>query len=305
LKRVAVVESTESSNRIEGIFAERGRVAELVLKRAKPKDRSEQEIAGYRDALAEIHASWESMDPSAGLTLALHRTMMSHTGESGGAWKKKDNAIVTIYPDGSKRLKFMPVSARKTPKAMDALFSDYAEALEDGHDPLTVIPLAVLDFLCIHPFKDGNGRVSRLLTLLMLYKAGYIVGKYISLERIVEESRESYYETLGDSSTGWHQGVHDPKPWMNYFWGTLTRAYGEFEERVGIVSTGRGSKSEQIVLAVKRQRGSFSISDIEGQCPGISRDMVRHVLRSLRDDGRIKTTGIGRSAKWVKAVGDW
>jgi Fic family protein len=303
LRRVAQVESTESSNRIEGIIAEKGRVADLVFNKTRPRDRSEQEIAGYRDALANVHASWRAMEPSADLVLELHKTMMRHTGEKGGTWKTRDNAIVTIFPDGSRRLKFSPVSAEKTPKAMETLFERYTEAVDESDEPLFVIPMAILDFLCVHPFRDGNGRVSRLLTLLMLYKAGYIVGKYISLERIVEESRETYYETLAASSTGWHQGIHDPKPWMNYFWGTLTKAYAEFEERVGTVSTGRGSKSEQIVLAVKRHRGPFSISDIEGQCQGISRDMVRHVLRRLRDDGEIESTGVGRGAKWTKTPG--
>jgi len=161
------------------------------------------------------------------------------------------------------------------------------------------VPLAILDFLCIHPFQDGNGRVARLLTLLLLYHCGYRVGRYISLERLFEESRETYYETLEASSKGWHQGKHDPFPWLTYFWGVVLRAFRDFEDRVGKVRHGRGAKTRQIKLAVERQIGPFAISDIERECPTVSRDMIRRVLRQLRDDGLIAAKGKGRGAKWI------
>ena len=165
---------------------------------------------------------------------------------------------------------------------------------------MVVIPLAILDFLCVHPFRDGNGRAARLLTLLLLYHFEYRVGRYISLERIFEESKETYYETLERCSQGWHQGKHNAYPWMDYFWGVLLRAYREFEERVGNIRTGKGSKTEQIRNAVERRIGPFAISDIESDCPWISREMIRLVLRQLRDERAIVLQGKGRGAKWIR-----
>jgi Fic family protein len=167
-------------------------------------------------------------------------------------------------------------------------------------DALILIPLAILDFLCIHPFSDGNGRMSRLLTLMLLYQFNYQVGHYISLERVFEDSKESYYETLEASSQHWHSGEHDIRPWLNYFWGALLRAYREFEERVGVITTSRGSKTELIRLAVNRKMASFSINDIESDCPGISRDMIRQVLRKMRDEGFIMVSSSGRGAMWQR-----
>ena len=183
---------------------------------------------------------------------------------------------------------------------MELLVERYKDFEKESRDPIIIIPLTVFDFLSIHPFQDGNGRMARLLTLLLLYHTGYEVGRFISLERIFEETKKSYYETLEISSQNWHEGKHDIYPWLTYFWGTLIRAYKEFEERVGVVKTGRGAKTEQIKLAVQRKVGPFAISDIENECPGITRDMIRHVLHQLRDEGLIHSTGVGRGAKWVK-----
>lgn len=301
LKQAAVIESSESSNRLEGITAPKERIEAIVLKNSTPKDRSEQEIAGYRDALTLIHESAEHMEFSTNVILQLHSMVYRFMPNPGGKWKATNNEIVEKHPDGSKRVRFVPTSAHLTPQAMDDLIVNYKEAIHINHkDPLIVVPLAVLDFLCIHPFSDGNGRVARLLTLTLLYHFDYQVGRYISLERIFEETKESYYETLEKSSQGWHQGKHDVHPWLNYFWGTLTRAYREFEERVGNIKSGRGSKTEQIRQAVERKIGPFSISEIEDSCPGISRDMVRNVLRQMKEENLIEPTGKGRSAKWVK-----
>src|SRR5690606_24939121 len=190
------------------------------------------------------------------------------------------------------RLRFKPVASHLTPMAMADLTGRYATAL-DQHlaDPLVLVPLAMLDFLCIHPFPDGNGRMSRLLTLLLLYHFDYAVGRYISLERIFEETKEGYYETLEASSQGWHQGQHDAKPWLDYFWGALLRAYREVEERVGTIERGRGSKGDRVRAEVLGRCLPFSISEIEEACPGVSRDMVRLVLRAMKSEGLIESTG--------------
>jgi Fic family protein len=302
LRELAIIESTESSNRLEGIIADHKRIQAIVQKSTRPQNRSEQEIAGYRDALALIHDSWQALPFSIDAIKQLHGIIYKYLPDKGGIWKEKENLIIERYPDGAKRIRFQPVSVKDTPNAMDELVKRYEEAVLDNRDYLLIIPFSVFDFLCIHPFQDGNGRMARLLTLLLLYHAGYKVGKYISLERIFEETKESYYETLEASSQNWHNGKHDIFPWLTYFWGTLIRAYKEFEERVGVIKTGRGAKTEQIELVVKRKVGPFAISDIENECPGISRDMIRHVLRKMRDEGLIKSTGIGRGAKWIKII---
>jgi len=302
LQHVAIIESSESSNRLEGVTAPHDRIRALVLKSTNPRNRSEQEIAGYRDALALIHESAQFMDFTINVILQCHSMVYRYMPEEGGHWKVVDNEIVEKNPDGSiKRIRFKPVSAVQTPPAMEGLVANYKEAInQHNKEPLVVIPLAILDFLCTHPFRDGNGRVARLLTLLLLYHFEYQVGRYISLERIFEESKETYYETLERSSQGWHQGKHDAYPWMDYFWGVLLRAYREFEERVGNIRTGKGSKTEQIRNAVERRIGPFAISDIESDCPWISREMIRLVLRQLRDEKAIVLQGRGRGAKWIR-----
>jgi Fic family protein len=302
LKRAAIVESSECSNRLEGITAPHKRIEALVLQDSTPQNRSEQEIAGYRDALNLIHDSATYMDCSVNVCLQLHTMLYRYLPDDGGRWKMNDNEIVERNPDGSvHRVRFRPVVAVATPQAMELLAERHKVGIGEAHkEPLLLIPLTILDFLCIHPFTDGNGRISRLLTLLLLYHFNYDVGRYISLERIFEQSKETYYEALEASSQNWHKGRHNPNPWLNYFWGTLLRAYGEFEERVGTISKGKGTKTELIRQAVERRTGPFAISDIESDCPGISRDMVRLVLRQLRDEGRISSGGKGRGAKWLK-----
>lgn len=301
LKSVAIIESSESSNRLEGITAPHKRIEGLVIKKVEPKNRSEQEIAGYRDALNLIHESAKYMEFSNNVILQLHSTLYRYMNIDGGHWKQIDNEIVERNPDGTiKKIRFKPVSAFMTKQAMEKLVDNYKVTVFDLHkELLIIIPLVILDFLCIHPFSDGNGRVSRLLTLLLLYHFGFEVGRFISLERIFEESKESYYEILEECSKDWHEGEHNSYPWLNYFWGVLLRAYKEFEQRVGNLRVGRGSKSEMIKQAVLRKIVPFSISDIEHECAGISRDMIRSVLRQLRDEGVILSIGIGRSAKWT------
>lgn len=193
----------------------------------------------------------------------------------------------------------MPSNAFETPRAMENLILHYQKSIHEWNvEPLVVIPAVILDFLCIHPFHDGNGRSARLLTLLLLYHFDYQVGRYISLERIFEESKESYYETLEKSSYGWHQGKHDLMPWLTYFWGVIVRAYKEFEQRVGTLKT-QGSKAQHIRMTVESMVGPFAISDIERACPSVSRDTIRLVLRQLRDEEVIISQGKGRNAKWI------
>ena len=300
LRQIAVVESTESSNRLEGVVVAPGRLKSLVIKSAAPKSRSEQEVAGYRDALALIHEAAADMPFTAGMVLHLHTMLYRYMPQPGGRWKAANNDIIERHPAGSTRLRFQPVVAHLTPIAMEKLTTRHALAL-DRHlaDPLVLVPLTMLDFLCIHPFPEGNGRMSRLLSLLLLYQFDYAVGRYISLERIFEESKEGYYETLEASSQGWHEGKHDVKPWLDYFWGALLRSYKEFEERVGTFDHARGNKGARVRAEALKRTQPFSISELEDACPGVSRDMVRLVLRAMKAEGLIASTGKGRSAKWI------
>ena len=304
LKQHAIIESVESSNRLEQITAPYKRIKGLVNKSTAPQNRSEKEIAGYRDALNLIHESYKEMGVSVNIIKQLHTMIYRHLSEDGGQFKMADNKIVEKDPAGNIiRERFTPVSALQTPMAMDKLCQNYGDFLSHySIDPLIFFPLLILDFLCIHPFKDGNGRISRLLTLLVLNRHGYEVGKYISLERIFEESKESYYRSLQKSSQGWHSAEHDPFPWMEYFWGVVMKAYKEFEERVFYIKDtigGKGSKAEQIKFSIRKKIGPFAISDIEKDCPGISRDWIRYVLRELRAEGELESIGVGRGAKWV------
>jgi len=303
LRQVALIESAESSNRIEGVTAPHDRIEALVMKPTAPANRSEQEIAGYRDALNLIHEAAAEMTFSVNVVLQLHTMLHRFLPGGGGRWKMTSNEIVERNPDGSiRRIRFRPVSPVATPQAMADLISGYDAARDREREQLVVLPLAILDFLCIHPFTDGNGRMARLLSLLLLYQADFEVGRYISLERVIEQSKETYYDALELSSHGWHEGRHDPHPWMRYFWGVLLASYKEFEERVIGVRDARGAKTALIEQAVRRRMKPFGISDIDDECPGVSRDMVRHVLRSMRSRGEVEIRGRGRTAKWAKTA---
>lgn len=305
LLTVAMVESTDSSNRIEGIVAPKARVKALVTHDTTPQNRSEQEITGYRDALEMIHRSTKDVRFSVHVLRMLHSAIYRYLPDEGGQWKTKNNEIVERGTDGEiTRVRFRAVEATETPDAMDWLVTRYTDAIEDYPEQLVIIALTILDFLCIHPFRDGNGRVSRLITLTLLYHAGYDVGRYISLERLFEESRRSYYEALEACSVGWHDGKHDPTPWLDYFWGVLIRAYKEFEERVGEVEPGRGSKSERVRVAIERKIEPFPVAELERDCPGVSRETIRNVLKQLKEEGLVESRGRGPGARWLK-IGDW
>jgi len=225
LRDVARVQSIESSNRIEGVTAAAGRVAQIAAEKALPANRSEQEIAGYRDALATVHANALGMEVSDGLILQLHRDLFQFTVMAGGVWKRTKNDIVDVLPDGTHRVRFSPVAPHLVETAMTDLVAGYRRAALEGRvDPLISVPAFILDFLCIHPFTDGNGRLSRILNLMLLYQSGYDVGRYISLEKIIEDSKDTYYEALETSSAGWHEGKHDLVPWLEYSHGVLIAA---------------------------------------------------------------------------------
>ena len=301
LRQAAVVQSTESSNRIEGVIASLARIQELVAQKSTPRDRSEQEIAGYRDVLQTIHASHEHIPLTSGVVLQLHGDLYRYTSVGGGHWKTSDNEIVERHPDGTHIVRFRPVAAWATGIQMDELHIRFAEEKRSqASEPLLLIAAYVLDFLCIHPFLDGNGRMARLLTLLLLYQAGYEVGRYISLEKVVEDSKESYYAALGRSSQGWHEGQHDLEPWTEYLLGTFLAAYRDFEARVGTLSSARGAKTNMVLEAFERLPAQFRMVDLERACPSVTRDMIRVVLGRLKTEGRVEAIGKGAGARWAK-----
>jgi len=303
LRQVALIQSTESSNRIEGIIADDKRLRAIVEEKVKPANRSEAEIAGYRDVLNTIHQSHEHMPFTDGVVLQLHRDLLKYAGGDGGVWKATQNEITEVLPGGKKRVRFTPVEPHLTEEAMRTLHGQLADMERASElDPLLLIPFYVLDFLCIHPFRDGNGRMARLLSLLLLYQHGYEVGRYVSLERIIEQTKQSYYDTLYQSSQGWHEGRHDVLPWTEYFLSTILAAYGEFESRFGKVSKGRGNKTDTVKNAIDGFVTDFTLTDIEKACPLVSRDMIRRVLFDLKRDGLVVCLGRGPAARWRKSV---
>ncbi len=301
LRQVAVIQSTESSNRIEGVTVPAARFKELMAKKTRPQNRPEQEVAGYRIALDRIHTQHTDLKLSPELILDLHRDLYRFVPNEGGRWKASDNRIVERLPDGRTRLRFQPASAVATPKFMRELCKLFVHEREaEAGEPLLTIPAFVLDFLCIHPFTDGNGRMARLLTLLLLYQAGFNVGRYISLERVIEETKETYYEALFRSSQRWHEGEHDLAPWWSYWTGTVLAAYREFAERVGTITTSRGAKGEMVRNTIVRLGPVFRISQIEANCPNVSRPMIRKVLEQLKRQGKVECIRRGPDAEWRK-----
>ena len=301
LRSVAQLQSIESSNRIEGVVAPPERVQALAEQKTTPVNRSEQEIAGYRDVLATIHANAGGIVLTPGVVLQLHRDLFAYLPGSGGTWKSTNNGIVDVLADGSTQVRFSPVPAYLVARDMDELHQRFAATLhEERVDPLVAISAYVLDFLCIPTFRDGNGRMARLLTLLLLYQAGYEVGRYVSLERVIEGSRDTYYEALQRSSQGWHESAHNMVPWLEYFFGVLLAAYKELESRVGNITQTRGYKRQMIVDCVERLPQEFRVADVERACPGIPRPTLNRVLAGLRDAGRLQSMGRGRDATWQK-----
>ena len=300
LREMALVQSVESSNRIEGVTVAPERLRPLVLGHARPKDRSEEDIAGYRRALNLIHTKAASLQITPDLMRRLHELCQEGSGDAG-QFKKHDNEVIELRPGAAPHIRFRCVSAKATPAAVKELCLVYRHAIDQDHiPPLIAIGALIFDFLCIHPFRDGNGRVSRLLMLLALYQHGYEVGRYISLERIVEESKEDYYRVLQESSQGWHEGKHDLLPWLNHYLATIRRAYMEFEQRAGSIKAPRGEKTAAVLAAIERQIGAFRVRDLQSECPGVGLDLIRKLLAQLKKENKVRALGTGRSAQWQK-----
>lgn len=301
LREHALIESAVSSNRIEGVTVAPSRV-QSVLVASKPlfRDRNEEEVRGYQNALKWIHEDPTQIPLNEATLKRLHATARGQIWDAG-QYKEKDGDIIERSSDGQERVRFRPTSAQETPVAMDRLIAIWNECHEERWAPPAVALAAFnLDFLCIHPFRDGNGRVSRLALLLQTYGAGMEVGRYISLERLIEENKDRYYQTLEQCSIGWHEGKHDPWPFINYILSILKLAYQEFVERLGQVAEPKGAKAELIRNAVARRQGEFRLSDIEQDCPAVGREWIRAVLAEMKKAGELQCRGRGVGARWKR-----
>ncbi len=299
---VAKIQSTGASNRIEGIYTSEARLTELVKEKAEPRNRNEQEIAGYREVLSTIHESYDHIVPHANLILQLHRDLYAyHPSAASGRYKNADNLIEEVDSTGVRRLRFQPLPAYATPDAMESLCSTFLAAVDDGEmDSLLLIAMFVLDFLCIHPFNDGNGRMSRLLTLLLLYREGYIVGKYVSLEMIIEKTKESYYDALAQSSRGWHDDKNTYVPFVRYYLGIVLKVYKEFENRVAYIRTKGVTKAERIRKIFADRVGKLTKAELQALCPDVSVTTIEKALADLLKDGYIIKVGAGRTTAYIR-----
>ena len=300
LREHALIESAVSSNRIEGVEVDQSRVGTLMFGKPALRDREEEEVRGYRDALRLIHEQGAKLPINEATIKKLHRLCRGDIWDAG-AYKEKDVDIIQTYADGRSRIRFKTVPARKTRAAMSELTRLWQRGMKERWAPPVVLAAALnLDFRCIHPFRDGNGRVSRLLFLLACYHCGLEVGRYISLERLVEQNKERYYEVLEQSSARWHDGKHDAWPAMNFLLFILTQACKEFEQRVGQLKSPRGEKTAMVLAAIARQISTFRVADVQAECPGVGLDLIRQLLARLRKEKKIKALGTGRGAKWEK-----
>jgi len=298
LREHALIESAVSSNRIEGVEIDQKRIGTVIFGKAPLRDRSEEELRGYRDALKLIHERGVKLPVPVETIVRLHRLSRGEIWDAG-KFKDKNGDIIEKQPDGRVRVRFKTVPAAKTPATVQELVNRWKESQrERAVHPLLALAAFNLDFLCIHPFRDGNGRVSRLLLLLQCHHLGYEVGRYVSLERLIEENKERYYETLEQSSHQWHEGRHDPWPYINFVLYTLKTAYKEFEARVGRMASPRGAKTEMVWAAIRKQTNEFRLTDIERACPGVSREWIRTLLSELKSEGEVTCNGKGPAARW-------
>ncbi len=301
LVEIAKIQSTEASNKIEGIYTSDERLKKLVANKTTPKTRNEQEIAGYRDVLSTIHENYDFIPVKPSIILQLHRDLYKFSGKSiGGAYKNTDNVIAEEDSEGNRFVRFETVPAWETPSAIEKLCAVFDDVIgRNEADPLLVIPMFILDFLCIHPFNDGNGRMSRLLTLLLLYRAGYIVGKYISIEKVIETSKETYYEALQSSSYGWHEDKNDYSHFVRYMLGVILSAYRDFSTRVKVLTTSGLSKPDRIREIIKDTLGKITKTEIMQKCPDVSQVTVQRTLNELVKNGDIIKIGGGRYTSYV------
>ncbi len=300
--QVAKIQSTGASNRIEGIYTSEARLNELVIEKAEPTNRNEQEIAGYREVLNTIHENYDYITPRPNVILQLHRDLYSYNPTSvGGRWKNTDNVIEEVDPEGNHQIRFRPLPAYDTADAMESLSVEFLKAIDKGEiDPLLLVSKFIIDFLCIHPFNDGNGRMSRLLTLLLLYQQGYIVGKYISIEMIIEKTKETYYDTLKESSTLWHEGKNNYAPFVKYYLGVILSSYKEFASRVETMLNKGLTKSERIRYIFSNKVGKIAKSEIAALCPDISVTTIEKALSDLLKEEYIIKIGVGRSTAYIR-----
>ena len=301
LVEIAKIQSTEASNAIEGIVTTNTRIRQLVEEKTTPRNRNEQEIAGYRDVLNIIHESFEAIPITQNYILQLHKILYNHMNNPvAGRTKTVQNYISAAYPDGRTQILFTPLSPYETPEALDRICEEYNRVIGNLElEPLIAIPVFIHDFLCIHPFNDGNGRMSRLLTTLLLYRSGFYVGKYISLEAKIAGNKDLYYNALLASQNGWHEGEDDPVPFIKYLLGTVLAAYRDFEGRFAIVETKR-SALEMVRLASRNKIGHFTKQDIRELCPSLSVSSVEGALRKLVASGELKREGSGKNTFYYR-----
>ena len=298
---IAKIQSTEASNRIEGIYTSDARLQMIVRHESAPQTRNEQEIAGYRDVLSTIHENFDYILPRPNIILQLHRDLYRYSGFSiGGRFKNSDNIIEEIDAQGKSSVRFRPLSAFETPDVMDRLCDEWARAADNEQiDPLLLIPVFILDFLCIHPFNDGNGRLSRLLTLLLLYRSGYIVGKYISMETIIEKTKVSYYDSLQASSIGWGENENDCHPFVSYYLGVILSAYRDFAQRVEYIAAKKMTAPQRIEDILKNKVGRLNKKEISVICPDLHIGTIERALGELVKEGKIKMVGSGRGTAYM------
>ena len=301
LVEIAKIQSTESSNAIEGIVTTDTRIRQLVAEKTAPRNRSEQEIAGYRDALSVIHDSFDAIPVTRNYILQLHKILYSHTNNPlAGQTKNVQNYISATYPDGHAEILFTPLPPFETPDALDRICKEYDRVIGNLElEPLIAIPVFIHDFLCIHPFNDGNGRMSRLLTTLLLYRSGFQVGRYVSLEAKIAKDKDLYYDALGASQHGWHTGDDDAVPFIKYLLGTILAAYRDFGDRFALVEQKR-SALETVRLATQQKLGRFTKQDVRDLCPALSLSSVEGALRRLVANGELRREGKGKNTQYLR-----
>ena len=301
LVEIAKVQSTEASNAIEGIRTTNTRIRQLVAEKTTPRNRSEQEIAGYRDVLNIIHESFDAIPITQNYILQLHKILYSQTNNPiAGRTKNVQNYISATYPDGHTEILFTPLAPYETPDALDRICGEYNRVIGNMElEPLIAIPIFIHDFLCIHPFNDGNGRMSRLLTTLLLYRSGFYVGKYISLEAKIAKNKDLYYDALSASQEGWHEGKDDPVPFIKYLLGTILAAYKDFEDRFSLVET-KLPAIETVRRAAHNKIGRFTKQDIRELCPSLSLSSVEGALRKLVESGELRREGNGKNTRYYR-----
>ena len=301
LTEIAKIQSTQASNEIEGIVTTSVRLKQLVEEKTSPRNRNEQEIAGYRDVLNIIHDSFDAIPISKNYILQMHKIMFSHMNNPiAGQTKNVQNYISATYPDGHTEVLFTPLSPFETPEALDKICNEYNKVIGNLElEPLIAIPIFIHDFLCIHPFNDGNGRMSRLLTTLLLYRSGFYVGKYISLEALIAKNKSAYYDTLRQAGIYWHEENEDILPFLKYILGTILAAYKEFEDRFSIIEE-KLPAVELVRKAILYKLGRFTKQDIIELCPSLSLSSIEGALRKLIAEGEIKREGVGRATKYIR-----